>query len=119
STTLPNAAPEVAIASPSGDVSVNEVDVIALAATASDAEDGDLGGSVSWTLLSDGPGATPVYLGAGATASAGPLAPGGYTITASVTDSGGLTASDQIRATVAECTTTLVFTPGSGNKDAG
>lgn len=119
STTVPNAAPEVTITSPSGDVSVNEVDVIELAATASDPEDGDLGDSVSWTLLGDEPDASPVDLGTGATASAGPLEPGTYAITATVTDSEGLAASDQIQATVADCRISLVITPGSGNKNRG
>ncbi len=118
-TAAPNTAPEITITSPTGDVSVNEIDTIELAASATDAQDGDLGAAVTWTLLSAQPGAEPVDLGVGPTATAGPLAPGDYTLSASVTDTGGLTASSQINATVAECVTTAVLTPGSGTKDAG
>lgn len=117
--TIPNTAPEVTITRPTADVSVNEIDILELAATASDAEDGDLSAEISWTLLSAEPGAEPVALGTGAITTAGPLAPGTYTITASVTDSAGLTASDQFQGSVAKCVTTAVLTPGSGNKNKG
>ncbi len=118
-TAVPNTAPELTITSPTGDVSVNEIDVVELAATATDAEDGNLDAAIAWTLLSTEPGAEPVDLGTGPTASAGPLAPGDYTITSAITDGGGLTAAAQIQVTVATCVVTSVLTPSSGTKDAG
>jgi hypothetical protein len=88
-----NTPPAVAITSPANGAAVIGNDPISFTATASDAQDGDLGPGLSWTSDRDGP------LGTGASISA-PLSVGSHTITASVVDSHGAPASDGISLTV-------------------
>jgi hypothetical protein len=68
-------------------------ETITFTGTASDPEDGDLSASISWTSNLQG------SLGSGASLST-TLSEGTHTITAEVTDSGGLTASGTIEVTV-------------------
>lgn len=68
---------------------------LALSATATDAEDADLSGSIAWS--SDDERVATVDSGTGVVT---PVAPGTATITATVTDSGGLQASDTVGVTV-------------------
>jgi hypothetical protein len=88
-----NTPPAVAITSPANGAAVIGNDPISFTATATDAQDGDLGPGLSWTSDRDGP------LGTGASISA-PLSVGSHTITASVVDSHGAPASDGISLTV-------------------
>jgi len=88
-----NTAPTVTITDPPDGTTVTEGTAITFTGTASDTEDGDLSGSISWSSSIDG------ALGTGSSVTA-TLSAGTHTITASVTDSGGLSASDSISVTV-------------------
>ena len=93
-----NAAPAVTITSPADGASFTSDSSISFAGSASDAEDGDLTGSLVWTSSLDGP------IGTGGSFSA-TLSDGTHTISAAVTDSGSLTGSASI---------TLVVQPAPG-----
>ncbi|MCL4559161.1 MAG: S8 family serine peptidase [Chloroflexi bacterium] len=88
-----NTAPSVTITSPANGASFAAGTSIAFAGSASDAEDGDLTGSLVWTSSLDG------QIGIGGSFSA-VLSAGTHTVTASVVDSGGLTGSASITVTV-------------------
>lgn len=88
-----NAAPVVSINTPADGASVSDGTAIAFSGGASDAEDGNLSSSLSWSSDLDG------AIGSGASFSA-TLSVGTHTVTASVTDSGGKSASDSIDVTV-------------------
>ena len=88
----PNTPPVVTIDAPADGDTFASGATINFTGTASDAEDGDLTGSIVWKL--DG-----AEIGTGGTASASPD-DGEHTITASVTDSGSLTTTDAITITV-------------------
>ncbi|MBN2045505.1 MAG: S8 family serine peptidase, partial [Anaerolineales bacterium] len=90
-----NTAPSVSITAPADGTSVEEGTSLTFTSSASDVEDGDLSASIVWTSNLDG------GLGTGASVSA-VLSVGTHTITASVEDSGGLTASDSITVTVTQ-----------------
>src|SRR6185295_15652956 len=84
-TVIVDAAPVVAIAAPaSGAVFFTTAGPVRLEASATDAEDGDLGAGVRWTSSLDG------ALGTGGTIDA-TLGVGTHTITASVSDQHGVT----------------------------
>jgi len=85
----PNLAPSVSITSPADGAQLPAVEAVTLSAVASDPEDGDLSASVEW--VSDLSGS----LGSGATLELA-LEEGTHTITASITDSGGLETTDEI-----------------------
>ncbi len=88
-----NAAPQVTITAPADGSGFPPGSSIAFAGTATDAEDGNVTSSLSWSSNLDG------AIGSGGSFSR-VLSAGSHTITASVTDSGGLTGSDQITVTV-------------------
>jgi hypothetical protein len=88
-----NAAPSVSISAPSNGTSVVDGTPLTFTASASDPEDGNLSGSISWSSSRDG------ALGTGASVGA-TLSVGSHTITASVTDSGGKSGSDSISVNV-------------------
>ena len=88
-----NSAPSATIDSPSDGATYSDGDVVSFSGTASDAEDGDLSGSISWSSDLDG------SLGSGSSVSSA-LSVGTHTVTASVVDSGGLSGSDSIEVTV-------------------
>lgn len=88
-----NTAPSVNISAPSNGTSVSSGTAITFSASASDAEDGNLSSAISWSSNLDG------SLGTGASVSAS-LSVGLHTVTASVSDSGGAGASDQVSVTV-------------------
>ncbi len=86
------------ISAPSDGASFPEGTTISFSGTATDVEDGDLTAALSWSSNLDG------TLGSGGSHSA-VLSEGTHTVTASVTDSGGLPGSRAITVTVeAECT---------------
>jgi hypothetical protein len=86
-----NTAPVVSITSPANAATV--ASPVSFTATATDAEDGSLAASVSWSSSVDG------AIGTGASISS-PLTVGAHTITATVTDAGGASDSDVITITV-------------------
>ncbi|MEM9595141.1 MAG: trypsin-like peptidase domain-containing protein [Acidobacteriota bacterium] len=86
--------PLVAINSPSGGSSVTAGDSVSFAGTATDAEDGNLAASLSWSSSLDG------AIGSGASFSTSSLSVGNHTVTASVSDSDGNPGSDSISLTV-------------------
>lgn len=88
-----NTAPTLTITSPDDGSSFDEEATITFAATATDAEDEVL--DIVWTL--DG-----VTLHTGASFTTAELPVGTYTIVASVTDSGDLTANDQVTVIVTQ-----------------
>ena len=88
-----NTPPTVTITAPADSASFDEGEVITFTGTATDAEEGDLTASLSWTSSLDG------AFGTGGAFSR-TLSVGLHTITATVTDSAGLSGSDQITTTV-------------------
>jgi hypothetical protein len=86
--------PVVAIASPSDGSVFTAGTMVPFTGSASDAEDGDLGGTLQWTSSIDG------AIGSGANFSTSSLSVGAHTITALVTDSDGLQETDSIALTV-------------------
>ncbi|MFZ7112940.1 MAG: S8 family serine peptidase [Desulfatiglandales bacterium] len=93
----PNNPPTVGITSPTEGASFASGESISFAGSASDTEDGDLTGSLVWTSSLYG------QIGTGGSFSA-TLSNGTHTISASVTDSEGLTASESITITVSGAT---------------
>ncbi len=93
-----NTPPSVSINSPANNASFPSGTLINFSGSASDAEDGNLTGSLVWTSSRDG------QIGTGGSFSV-VLSDGTHTITASVTDAGGLTGSASI---------TVVVEPASG-----
>jgi extracellular elastinolytic metalloproteinase len=89
-----NTAPTVTITAPADGSSFQEGTSVGFSGTATDAEDGTLTGSLSWTSNLDG------SIGSGGSFSTATLSVGTHSITASVTDSGGLPGSDAITVTI-------------------
>ncbi len=107
-----NTAPAVTITAPADGSSFDEGTSIAWSGTASDLEDGDLTASLAWTSDLDG------AIGSGGSFSTATLSVGTHTVTASVTDSGGLGGSDQITVTVdAVAGPTVVTFTSAGGED--
>jgi hypothetical protein len=94
-----NTAPAVTIASPANNVTVTAGTTIGFSGRASDSQDGDLSSRIKWQSSISG------ALGTGSTVYAA-LTAGTHTITATVTDSGGLTVSQRITVNVTSSTTT-------------
>lgn len=89
-----NQPPTISITTPITGTVVNQGDPLFFSVIASDIEDGDLGGSTVWSSNLDG-----VFASGNAFMYSG-LSAGVHTITASVTDSGGLGDNDSIQVTV-------------------
>ncbi|HVF58450.1 MAG TPA: Ig-like domain-containing protein [Thermoanaerobaculia bacterium] len=98
-----NTAPVVTITAPANGSSFAQGASITFTGTANDAEDGNISTSLTWTSSING------TIGSGASFSTSSLSAGSHTITASVTDSGGLPGSAQITLTVTSGSTTLTF----------
>lgn len=92
-----NTAPSVSFTSPANNTSVDEGESLTIRVSANDAQDGDLSGSVA--LYSSIDGSIESTTG---------LSVGTHTLTASVTDSGGLSASDTLTLTVVAANTAPV-----------
>jgi hypothetical protein len=90
----PNAAPTLSIISPADASTFANGASITFSATASDAEDGDLGASVTWSSNQDG------ALGTGASITVTLSSDKVHVVTASVADSGGADANDSVTVTV-------------------
>jgi hypothetical protein len=88
-----NTAPSVSITSPGSGASFQQGASIALSGSASDQQDGTLSSQLTWTSSRDG------YLGTGTNLSR-QLSAGSHTVTAAVTDSGGLQGSAVVAVTV-------------------
>src|SRR5581483_568808 len=102
-----NAAPTLAVIAPADGTVVSPGDTVRLAATASDREDGTLT-AVHWASSLDG------ALGDGATLDVASLRSGAHTITATVADSGGKTASGSVRVLVDAAPTLAIGAPADG-----
>lgn len=89
----PNDAPVVSMTSPSDDATPGTGAMILFEGAANDTEDGDISAILNWTSSIDG------SIGSGASFST-TLSDGDHTITASVTDSGGMTSTDTANITV-------------------
>jgi hypothetical protein len=94
--------PELSFVSPAGSAVFAVGDPVTFAATASDAEDGDLSATVSFASDLDG------ALGTGAAVVRSDLEPGIHAITASVTDSGGNTVTAGATLLVTEGSARLI-----------
>ncbi len=103
-----NTAPVVTINGPANGSTVPAGTAIVFSGTAIDAESGDLTGSLTWTSSIDGP------IGSGGSFSK-TLSSGTHTITASVTDPGGLTGSKTISITVSGNTAPVVTITNPAN----
>lgn len=90
----PNTAPTVAITAPANATSVTQGASVTFTGTATDAQDGNLAASATWTSSLDG------LIGSGGSVSTTTLSVGTHTITFAATDSGGLADSEQITLTV-------------------
>ena len=88
-----NAAPRVTIMGPAEAASFSVTDTVTFSGSAADSEDGDLSSSLNWSSSRDGD------LGASAVLST-TLTAGAHTVTASITDSGGLSAASSVAITV-------------------
>ena len=89
-----NTPPSVTIASPSSGSTFNAGASVTFSGGATDAEDGNLSGSVVWTSSLNG------QIGTGASFSISTLSIGTHTITASVTDSGNLSNAATVSVTI-------------------
>jgi len=89
-----NSAPSVSIASPGNGASYAAGAAVGFSGSASDAQDGTLTGSLTWTSNIDG------AIGSGGSFSR-TLSAGNHVITASARDSGGMTGSTQVTVAIA------------------
>jgi hypothetical protein len=99
-TTTTNTAPSVSITSPANSASFLQGVAIPFAGSATDKEDGTISSGLVWTSSING------QFGTGSSLSIATLSAGTHTITASVKDSGGLTASQSITVVITTATTT-------------
>jgi len=89
-----NTPPTAAIGSPASGSTFTQGTAVSFSGSASDAEDGNISASLVWTSSRDG------QIGTGASFSTSGLTVGTHTITASVSDSGGLADADTITLTI-------------------
>jgi hypothetical protein len=98
-----NTAPVVTITNPSDGATFTDAASIPFTGTASDAEDGDISANLNWNSTIDGD------FGTGASVMTSSLSLGSHTITASVTDSGGLPGEASITVDIIPATTDTLF----------
>ena len=97
-----NTAPTVTITAPANGSTFDQGDPITFTGTATDTGDGDLTASLAWTSSLDGP------IGTGGSFSRSDLPVGVHHVMATVTDTGGQTATDAATITVFAATAVLV-----------
>jgi hypothetical protein len=112
--TISNRAPVVTVSSPSSGATYAPTTTITLAATATDAEDGDITSRIKWTSSVSG------LLGTGGLLKL-VLPSGSHTLTASATDSAGVTSRQSVTISVSSTLTssTGVVLSGRGYKTKG
>ena len=110
-TVAPNTAPGVSISAPADGSVFVATEPVTFSGSASDLQDGDLSGSLSWVSSLDG------AIGAGASFASSALSVGAHVITASVIDSHGAPGSAAITVTVNANTAPAVTisAPGDGS----
>ncbi|MDA1315448.1 MAG: Ig-like domain-containing protein [Acidobacteria bacterium] len=108
--TVGNAPPSVTITSPASGAIFTQGDTVTLTGTATDPENGALTSSITWTSSRDG------SLGAGGSVGTSSLTLGVHTITASVTDLDGKSATDSISITVNELGAITLSANGRNSK---
>ena len=89
-----NSTPTISVTSPANGLVVAAGTAVSLSGTANDTQDGNITANIQWSSNLQG------ALGTGGSVNAATLAPGTHTITATVADSGGLTASATRSVTV-------------------
>jgi subtilisin family serine protease len=89
-----NTGPSVTISSPANGGNANQGATVTFTGTAMDTQDGNITASLVWTSSRDG------QIGTGGTFTRNNLSGGVHVITASVTDSGGLTGQNQVTFTI-------------------
>ncbi|MEP4078165.1 PQQ-dependent sugar dehydrogenase [Haloferula sp.] len=105
--TIPaNSPPVIEVTAPANHAEIVSGTNADFTANALDAIDGNISSSVSWSSDIDGP------IGSGATVSTSSLTDGEHIITGSVSDAGGLTATDSIVVTVGPASSFLDVTSG-------
>jgi subtilisin family serine protease len=102
-----NTAPSVAISSPANGTSMPQGSSVTFSGSATDPQDGSLTAGMTWTSSLQG------YLGTGASFTRADLVLGTHTITASATDSGGLSGNAAVSVTVTDPVEPPVVTPPS------
>ena len=105
--TTTNTAPTISISSPVSGTTVAQGSSVSFAGSASDSQDGTVTSRMVWSSNLDG------QIGTGGAFSKA-LSVGSHTVTATVTDSGGLTASRQISVIVTSSTTVNVALAANG-----
>jgi chitodextrinase len=103
-----NGPPTVTISVPADGASYTQGEVITFTASASDSEDGDLTPELVWQSSLDGP------IGGGASFTHSNLSAGRHTISATVTDTHGLGASDIVTITINAPPTVTISAPADG-----
>jgi len=91
---VPNTAPTVTISSPANGSSFTEGSSVSFSGSATDTEDGNISSNLSWSSNLEG------VIGSGGAFATSTLSVGTHSITASVTDSGGLSGNDQVTVTI-------------------
>src|SRR6185436_12294368 len=105
----PNTAPILSILVPKDGLSFDAGIPIQFGAVASDKQDGDLSPAIAWSSSRDG------LLGTGGSISTSTLSSGTHTITAAVTDSGGMSATDEITLVVNGRPDVGITSPANGS----
>jgi hypothetical protein len=108
-----NTAPTVTISSPANGSSVVTGTTVTFTGSANDTQDGNLSASLTWTSNLQG------TIGTGASFSRNDLVVGTHTITASVTDSGGLSGSASVTLTVTSGVTVPAAPSGISAQNLG
>jgi VCBS repeat-containing protein len=106
-----NIQPMATITGPANWSTYTEGDPVTFTGTAMDAEDGDLTASLTWTSSRDG------TIGSGGSFTTSGLSLGTHTITADVTDSGGLQSTDAISVVVVPAGVLVLEARGSASSD--